>query len=99
MTTVNTHCIRTSFFSGQKVKNLRSVVARGAIACLGDLFALMKGAMEQVRHTSQLLVLPSVIGYYAYLCVAGPGQHNSCAAAEVWRSQHLHQRGRGEGPH
>ena len=32
-----------------QVKNLRSSVARGAIACLGDMFATMQRAMEQVR--------------------------------------------------
>ena len=31
-----------------QVKNLRSAVARGAIACMGDLFASMRSSMEKV---------------------------------------------------
>lgn len=31
-----------------QVKNLRSTVARGAIACFGDLFNIMGKSMEQV---------------------------------------------------
>ena len=40
------------FITSIKVKNLRSSVARGAIACLGDLFATMQRAMEQVNRIS-----------------------------------------------
>ena len=44
-------CDQSLFPSPVQVKNLRSTVARGAIACLGDLFALMGRAMEQVSGT------------------------------------------------
>ena len=47
-------------FSSSQVKNLRSSVARGAIACLGDMFATMQRAMEQVMWSERdkLIIIP-----------------------------------------
>ena len=39
-----------SLFSFLQVKNLRSQVARGAIACIGDMFAFLGRDMEQVNN-------------------------------------------------
>ena len=45
----NVMCLSLLAFCFVQVKNLRSSVSRGAIACIGDLFSLLGRAMEQVR--------------------------------------------------
>ncbi len=46
-------CVIGDFFTVQ-VKNLRSSVARAAIACFGDLFATVGPAMEKVCVCTKL---------------------------------------------
>ena len=62
-----------------QVKNLRSTVARGAIACLGDMFATMQRAMEQVTqfkiNVQVNFFFAAVYHDHAYMCYSVAHNH------------------------